>query len=304
MKFSIVTPSYNMEHWIATTIESVLSQEGDFEIEYTIVDDGSTDRTIEIANKYQEHIKNGTFSVRCRKVEMRLIRKSGSRGMYSSINRGFAQSSGDIYAWINADDAYEPGAFNVVRKTFETYPHISWLKGITSTIDENGERLRAGEAKLYHQDWLTRGIYGQEAYFVEQDSVFWKRELWENSGPLNDAMKSAADYQLWMQFARRARLWTLNRPISMFRKREGQLSKNISVYKTEQRQARPRRDFAAWRARLFFTPQSRLVNMFPVLRHFFVWVYPYIFPNHCGTEYINIENDVPVIRTARSYLLP
>lgn len=303
MKFSIVTPSYNMERWIATTIESVLSQEGDFEIEYTIVDDGSTDQTIEIVNRYRERVENGAFPVRCRGVKMRLSQRSSAQGMYSAINRGLAESSGDIYAWINADDTYEQGAFDIVRKVFETYPHVSWLKGITSTIDGDGKRLGAGEAKLYHQGWLAKGIYGQEAYFVEQDSVFWRRELWESAGPLNDAMKSAADYELWMRFAKHASLWSLNIPISNFRKREGQLSKDISRYKKEQWEARPKRSWSAWKARMFFSPQSRLTALFPRLNKLFVWLYPIFFREMFPVEYIEIKDNNPVKRAARSYVI-
>ena len=287
-----------MEPWIARTIESVLSQEGDFEIEYLVINDASKDRTEEIAREYETRINAGTYPIKCTGITMRIMTQENT-GMYGAINYGFAQAAGDIYAWINADDTYQEGAFAAMTKTFEAFPEIEWLKGITDTVDEQWQKQRSGACRTYRQDWIREGIYGQEAYFIEQDSCFWRSSLWKKGGPIPDEYHSAGDYWLWLSFARYAPLWSLDVPISNFMKREGQISKGITKYKTEQRRARTKRTMSAWTARLFFSPWSRLGPMFHPL---FVRFYPIFFV--CKPfEYIALENGVATKRHARSFII-
>lgn len=302
MKFSIITPAYNMERWIKETIESILSQEGDFEMEYIVVDDGSTDSTFAIAEEYRKRIEAGKYPIRCRGITMQCTSQKNT-GAVEAMNQGFRRASGDIYTWMDADNTYESGAFDIIHKLFSVFPHIDWLKGITSTIDEKSRVIRKGMCKIYHQDWIRDGIHGQEAYFIEQDSVFWRKNLWKKVGPMPSHFRSAGDYWLWIQFAKHAPLWSVNIPLSNFRKREGQLSKDVSRYKGEQWEARPRRTWKAWKARLFFSPQSRLTRRFPGLKKFFIWLYPNIFRQHMPAEYIAIENGQPVIKKSASYIV-
>ena len=77
-------------------------------------------------------------------------------------------------------------------------------------------------------------FYGRYAYFVQQDTVFWKRSLWEKSHPVISSFRLAGDYALWVSFAKIAPLWSFNRRVSMFRKRPGQLSTNMKEYRREQ----------------------------------------------------------------------
>lgn len=303
MKFSIVTPSFNMENWIAETIESIISQEGSFEIEYIIVDDSSSDNTLSIITKYKELIDSKKYPIRCKSVSMRIISRSDNNGMYGAINDGFSGATGDIFAAMNADDTYEPGAFNAIAKTFGAFTDVQWLIGVTFTIDNHSHIIRTGRCKIYHQDWIKKGVYGQEAYFIEQVSVFWKATLWEKAGKIPTKFKSAGDYWLWLQFAKYALLWSINIPISNFRKREGQLSKDVSQYKKEQWEARPKRSWSAWNARLFFSPQSRLTAVFPRLNKFFIWLYPVFFRKMFPIEYIEIKDNNPVKRKASSYVI-
>lgn len=302
MKFSIITPAYNMERWIAETIESVLSQQGDFEIEYIVVDGSSTDSTFAIAEAYRKCVNNEKYSIQCNKISMICIQQKNT-GMYEAINQGFSRATGNVYAWINADDIYETGALKAIAKTLNKFPEIRWIKGITSTIDEKSRPLRRGRCKIYHQDWIAKGIYGQEAYFIEQDSVFWRNSLWKKTGPIPSHFRSAGDYWLWIQFAKYTPLWSIDFPISFFRKRKGQISKNTTKYKHEQKIARSKRELAAWGVRLFFSPQSRLVSIFPKLARFFIWLYPKIFRHHMPVEYIAIENCQPVIKKTNSYII-
>lgn len=302
MKFLIVTPALNMEKWIALTIETVLSQAGNFNIEYIVViDDSSKDRTALIANEYAEKIKNKTYPIKCENIAMRVVsqeRKNG--GMYDAINQGFFSATGDIFGWINADDAYKQGAFQIIATAFNKFPEIQWIKGITDTADDNSQIIRRGACRIYRQDWIQKGVYGKEAYFIEQDSVFWRASLWEKGGPIPNEYKVAGDYWLWISFAKYAPLWSINAPISSFMKRERQLSKNIYKYKNEQARASPNRPITMLLVRIFFSLWSRLGS--PTDKKFFIALYTFIFMRK-SFPYLAIENNTPVVKKARSFII-
>lgn len=245
MNFSIVTPSFNSGRFIRETIESVVSQEGDFIIEYIVVDNRSTDGTVDILREYERTLSTRPAS-RCRGVSFRWL-SEGDDGMYDAINRGFALATGDVYAWINADDIYLPGAFAAVNATFRRYPHIRWLKGITSYIDESSAIREWGKCNLYDRGWIRDGIYGREAYFIQQDSVFWNADLWREAGGIDARLKKAGDYCLWIAFSRYAPLHSLNYCVSCFRMREGQMSRDLGWYLRECDLVKPREDSLARR---------------------------------------------------------
>lgn len=232
MKFSIVTPSYNSRRFISETIESVISQHGDFEIEYIIKDGGSDDGTLDIIRRYEQKIKSSELIHNCNKVMIKLL-SGKDNGMYDAINKGFAVATGDIYAWINSDDIYLPGAFNAVVKVFKEHHGIRWLKGITSYITESSTIYDAGRCYLYNQKWIQKGIYGVDAYFIQQDSVFWHAGLWKSIGGIDSSLRLAGDYDLWRKFAEKTCLFTLKAYLSCFRNTEGQLSKDKAAYRLE-----------------------------------------------------------------------
>jgi len=234
IKFSIVTPTHNAERFLAQTISSVLSQQGDLDIEYIIIDNESTDNTLAIAEDFRVQLGEMNSDRRAGRVSMTVVSKNDN-GMYESVRRGFSMATGEIFAWINADDYYLPGAFTKVANVFSKLPEVKWLKGITSYIDERGENFNPGKCYLYAQDLIRRGLYGREAYFIQQDSVFWRADLWRATGGLNESFRLAGDYELWMRFAEREPLYTLNFPTSSFRRVSGQLSEDLAPYREEQR---------------------------------------------------------------------
>ena len=179
--------------------------------------------------------------------------------MYDAINRGFALATGDVYAWINADDVYLPGAFGAVAETFRRYPHIRWLKGITSYIDESSAIREWGKCNLYDRGWIRDGIYGREAYFIQQDSVFWNADLWREAGGIDARLKMAGDYFLWIAFSRYAPLYSLNYRVSCFRTREGQMSREFGCYRRECDLVKPREDsLARRRIAYYFRHEERV----------------------------------------------
>lgn len=229
MRFSIVTATNNSERFLARTIESVISQKGDFEIHYVIVDNRSTDRTAEIAARYQSLVKLGDAGTRSRKVAMEFVSERDG-GMYEAINRGFARLRGDVMAWINSDDVYLPGAFAAVSRALLEHPGVTWLKGVTSYIDESSEIPQPGMCNLYDRRWIEAGFYGPLFVFIQQDSVFWRSSLWDRVGGCDASLRLSGDYFLWRAFARFEPLYSLPCYLSCFRQRTAQLSTDTEGY--------------------------------------------------------------------------
>ncbi|MHB8660318.1 MAG: glycosyltransferase [Minisyncoccota bacterium] len=300
MKFSIVTPVHNGERYITETIESVLSQEGDFEIEYIIQDGSSTDRTIAIVRTFEAKLRSGSYPVKCQNIVFRCFSEKDG-GMYDAVEKGFAKMTGDVMAYVNADDRYLPGAFATVSNIFKTYPEIAWLKGINTTCDEAGTPMADGSCFLYRQGWLRKGIYGRSAYFVQQDSVFWRRSLWNVARPHISAYRLAGDYALWVAFATHVPLWSFNKRVSTFRRRVGQLSSVMEPYRQEQEAIAPHDPFLEKRVLLFFS-LTRLFGLNPkhaVTRFLFFM----LFPLHGQEWYIDFDmQGKPVKRLSPTYI--
>ena len=288
-----------MAPYIRETIESVLSQKGSFEIEYIIMDGGSTDGTVEILKKYEQLLNEKKYPIKCTRITFKWQSEKDG-GMYDAINKGFARATGDVYAWINADDTYLPDAFHRVANALTAFPEIEWIKGITSNIEADGTVIRRGEVRIYEQKWLARGMYGRQSYFVEQDSVFWRANLWKKIGNIPTQYRLAGDYWLWIQFACFAPLWSFNIPVSRFRKRKEQLGQQVSAYKKEQVTILPKTGYEFSLVRLFFTLQSRLA---PHFQRFFLLLYPFLFMKGKKTYYIDIVDDKMVEKEATSYLM-
>lgn len=301
MKFSIVTPVYNGEKYLAETIESVLSQKGDFELEYIIQDGSSTDGTVDIIKSYEQRLGTGKYPIQCKKVTLKWFSEKDN-GMYDAIEKGFARGTGEIMAYINADDKYLPGAFASVAKIFSTYPEIEWAKGVNSTSDEAGDNTTPTPCFIYQQDWLRKGIYGRSAYFVQQDSVFWKRSLWEKACPKISNLRLAGDYALWITFAKYAPLWSFNKQVSVFRERAGQLSEIMRPYIKEQNIVAPHNLLLEKRIIFFFILRRflKLNPRGPLSRMLFLILFPF----YKKQWYIDFDlQGNPIKKTAQSYLV-
>ncbi len=299
MKFSIITPVYNGETYIAETIESILLQEGDFEIEYIIQDGGSTDTTADIVKAYADKLKSNSFRIKCGGVQLMWFSEKDN-GMYDAVEKGFARASGDVFAYLNADDRYVPGAFAAVADIFRSYPDIAWAKGINKSCNEHGIILSEGACRLYRQDWLKKGVYGRSAYFVDQESVFWRRSLWEKARVPISSFRLAGDYALWTSFARFAPLWSFNKHISLFRRRPGQLSSSMGAYRREQKTIILKNVFLEKRAVIFFS----VVRFFGISPKsiFTRMLFAALFPFSKEEWYIDFDaSGRPVKKKATSY---
>lgn len=203
MKISLVTPSYNQAQFIERTIDSVLEQRGDFELDYTVIDGGSTDGTVEILKRYGDKL---TW------VSER------DRGQVDAINRGLRGATGDIVGWLNSDDVLLPGALDRVATAFRDHPEIEWLHGRCMIIDEHDREVRRwiSAYKHYRSRHHSLASFLTENY-VSQMTVFWRRDVHAEIGYLDPEIRYAFDYDLFLRLAQRSAPIYLEEPLACFR---------------------------------------------------------------------------------------
>jgi hypothetical protein len=205
MLFSIVTPSFNQSSYLLATMESVLSQGVD--LEYVVMDGGSTDGS------------RGIIESRSERLTYWESRKDD--GQYDAINRGFEKTSGEIMGWLNSSDLYLPWTLGTVRLIFETYPEVQWM---TSTM-----KACLAPDGTFETLWSNTGFSARRFYrgqhggpgstdFLQQESCFWRRSLWEKIGGAIDLRHaSAGDYYLWSRFFQHANVASVEAPLAAFR---------------------------------------------------------------------------------------
>jgi glycosyltransferase involved in cell wall biosynthesis len=203
VKISLVTPSYNQASFIARTIDSVLGQQGDFELEYRVIDGGSTDGTREILESYGD---------RLHWVSER------DRGQVDAINRGLRSATGDVVGWLNSDDVLMPGALDRVVKSFAANPDAEWLHGRCVIIDANDREVRRwiSAYKHYRSQRHTLASFLTENY-VSQMTVFWRRGVHAEIGYLDPEIRYAFDYDLFLKLAQRGAPLYVEEPLACFR---------------------------------------------------------------------------------------
>ncbi len=200
-RISIVTAVYNGEIHLEETISSILDQ-GYPNLEYIIVDDGSTDRTPEIIRKYEQHLAWWT--------------SQPNQGMYASLNTGFSKSTGEILGWLNDSDKLHPGGLSVVGSVFRDLPQVEWITGRPTLLNEEGLTTYVGPVPRWSH---VRFLAGFNRY-IQQESTFWRRGLWEKAGGYVDdsgRCGHVADFELWVRFFRLAKLYPVDALIGGFR---------------------------------------------------------------------------------------
>lgn len=179
---SIVTPSYNQVEYLEETIQSILTQDYPL-IEYIIIDGGSTDGSLKVIQRYADRLAHWV--------------SESDLGQTDAINKGFGLATGSIYAWLNSDDTYNPGAVREAVDYLRMHPEVGMVYGSAYYIDGQGERVGRYPAKATDYNGLRRGVNT-----VCQQSMFFRAELWDEVGPLDPSFYYAMDYDLWVRLAR------------------------------------------------------------------------------------------------------
>ena len=215
-KISIVTPSLNQAPFLEETVLSVLNQNY-LNLEYMIIDGGSTDGSIDIIKKYERGLSYWI--------------SEKDKGMYDAINKGFERSSGEIMAYINSDDVYTPDTFKKIARLFSDLPQVDWITGRTGYIDERGVVTGVAVKKTYNRMLLRNGFYQSPySYVVNQNAVFWRRRLWNTVEEIKNGLKFAGDFFLWVKFSEHAELYFVDEVFSSFRRHSMQKSLETSLY--------------------------------------------------------------------------
>jgi glycosyltransferase involved in cell wall biosynthesis len=180
---SIVTPSYNQAQFLEETILSVLNQDYP-NVEYIIIDGGSTDASVDIIRKYEDRLAYWVTEE--------------DRGQAHAINKGFARAYGEIFGWLNSDDFLLPGAVSHIVETQRRYPQaVAWVGGCYR-IDPDGRILSTVIPRGLDRDTLAD--WGYRGFFY-QPSCFFAAHAWHEAGPVDENFHLALDLDLWLRLA-------------------------------------------------------------------------------------------------------
>lgn len=178
MKISVITPSFNQAEYLERTILSVISQNYP-DLEYIIMDGGSTDQSVEIIKKYQRDIKHWVSE------------KDG--GQTDAVNRGFQIATGEILGWLNSDDIYYSQTLQVVADYFSSHPECDVIYGEADYIDADDKLMDEYPTRSWNFSKLKSGC------FICQPSVFFRKSVLEEFGPLDNKLNFCMDYEYWLR---------------------------------------------------------------------------------------------------------
>ena len=238
---SVVTPSFNQAEHLEDTLRSVLGQEYP-ELEYVVIDGGSTDGSVETIRRYASRL---AFSA-----------SGPDAGHADGINKGFARTSGEIMAWINSSDVYYPWTLRTVAEVFRDVPEAEWIMGMPTLVGTGGE-----PKYVYASAWSVYDFLAGNYRWLQQESVFWRRGLWERAGGRLDLdVRYACDFALWLRFMELAPLYHVQTVLAGFRHHENRRGTIDGAYAQEAR--------TAWLRWVQAAPprerrRGRLVNAFP-----------------------------------------
>ncbi len=251
----MVTSVYNGEEYLEPTICSIL-QQGYPNLDYIIIDDGSTDKSPEIINKYKQYLS----------YHKRNDERMG--GLFASLNEGFARSTGSVMGWLNASDMLHINGLFVVGSVFASFPEIEWITGRPTVMSASGLTVVVDKLPRWSRYPLLAGIPSDQR--IQQESTFWRRSLWNRAGGYLDASyRAEGDFDLWVRFFRHSKLYSVDALIGAYRRHENALSSgNAERYDNTCEEIVERElESIRWGKSLkFFRKSGQLASGIPLLR--------------------------------------
>lgn len=207
MKFSIITPSFNQWIFIERTIDSVINQKWEFDIEYIVCDWWSNDNTVKILKNYEQKISSNIFKKNCKNLEFKRISQK-DKWQSNAINKWLKMCNWDIISYINSDDTYTDDCFENVKNWFEQNPSKKRLFWKCKIINEKDEEIRK-YIKYYKNFWLKNYSYSNllAENFICQMGVFWKKQVFDEIWYFDENQFYCMDYDYWL------RIWKKFEPL-------------------------------------------------------------------------------------------
>jgi glycosyltransferase involved in cell wall biosynthesis len=217
--FGIVTPTLNAEAFLRSTLDSIWSQAADdIVIDHVLVDGGSNDRTLEIAQDYPT----------------RIVVSTDDQGMYDAINRGLSMVSGSVVGYLNADDELTPGALSAVARALKSHPGAMWVMGRREYVDADGNLL----APLQPVPFSLAEYVGMGWSHVPQECTWLRRELLDLVGPFDITFRNTGDYDMFARCRAVAAPLIISDTLGRFRLHGDQLSYQPEVMERESARVR------------------------------------------------------------------
>jgi hypothetical protein len=230
---SIVTPSYNQARFLEETILSVLSQDYP-NIEYLIIDGGSTDGSVEIIRKYENRLAYWA--------------SEPDGGQSHAINKGLRRASGDILAWINSDDVYRPWAVRAAVDFLSTHPEVALVYGRADQIDGDGAVL----CEIPSMDFDITACISRQRYPIPQPAAFFRRIAIQKVGLLDESLQYCMDWDYWTRISMAGlHLSRIAQPLARCRLHGDS--------KTVKELLKPAEEMVAWVGRFFDQPLPRRI---------------------------------------------
>lgn len=205
-RISIVTPSYNQGHFLEETIRSVLLQ-GYSDLEYMIMDAGSTDDSLEIIRRYDRWLA--------------YWKSEPDRGQAHAVNKGWHRATGDIYAWINSDDLLMPGALGVVADILSGNK-TDWVCGAAAVIDRQGRTMSVEKPRPHLTIENMIATWQRPSYSYPQMSSFVSEKVVTLAGPLRENLHYVMDHEYWLRLVSLGFTPTLTeKELSLYRMHRG-----------------------------------------------------------------------------------
>ena len=221
IKISIIVPVFNMIDTIEQTLSSIWNQNYE-NLELIVMDGDSSDGTKEFLNFHKS------------KIDIFISEKD--KGQYHAIQKGMDLATGEVVSWLNADDIYFSWTLNRVNLFFQYFEKINWIAGLPSFLDNTGNITHIyNNLSARPQNFIRYGAFRNNVFgYLQQESMFFRKSLWDKVGGLDLNYNLAADFELWTRFAQISSIVSVNIPLSGFRIDDNSRSKkHVRIYEEE-----------------------------------------------------------------------